>query len=264
MQTYRAATLNIWSSYGPWEQRLGAIVTQLRALAPDVIGLQEVLRAADLDQARRIGEPLGYQIAWGQASEHAGMPSGNAILSRWPIVQSSTSALPNGGSSESRSVVFAACKTPVGVLPVFCTHLNWRLDHGHVRQLQVRALTNFVAEQCDDGMLPALLMGDLNAEPDSDEMRFLRGLTGLGGDCVYYADTFGLVGEGPSATFSKSNPFAAPLREPERRIDYVFVRGPDEAGRGEPLSASRCFDAATDGVFPSDHYGMITTLTLGQ
>ena len=264
MQTYRAATLNIWSQYGPWETRLLAIRAQLEALAPDVIGLQEVLRSGEIDQAARIADGLGYYVAWGRASENFGIPTGNAILSRWPIQASETLQLPNGGSNESRSVVRAEIGSPLGVIPFYCTHLNWRLDHGHVRQLQVRALTDFIDAHKQEAHLPVVVVGDFNAEPDADEMRFLRGLTALGGNCVYYADTFAQVGSGPWATYSKSSPFAAPLREAERRIDYVLVRGPDESGRGEPLSASRCFDTATEGTFPSDHYGMIATLTLGR
>ena len=51
MRTFRAATLNIWSRFGPWEERLVGIRDGLRKLAPDVIGMQEVLRLPDFDQA---------------------------------------------------------------------------------------------------------------------------------------------------------------------------------------------------------------------
>jgi endonuclease/exonuclease/phosphatase family metal-dependent hydrolase len=61
-------------------------------------------------------------------------------------------------------------------------------------------------------------------------------------------------------TFSKRNPFAENLREPERRIDYIFVREPDDQHRGEPLEARVCCDEPVDGVFPSDHFGVIATL----
>ena len=102
----------------------------------------------------------------------------------------------------------------------------------------------------------------MNAEPEADEMRFLRGLTSLGQTSVYFADTFGIAGAGaPGPTFSRKNPFASVLREPDRRIDYVFVRGPDETGRGEPLDARVCFDAPHEGHFASDHFGVIATIS---
>jgi endonuclease/exonuclease/phosphatase family metal-dependent hydrolase len=264
MRTFRAATLNIWSRFGPWEERLVALREGLRTLAPDVIGMQEVLRHDGFDQARLVSEGLGYEIAWGLASENHGFPVGNAILSKWPIVRSETIPLPNGGTDESRSIVFAEIDAPFGRLPMFCTHLNWKLHEGHVRQLQVRALAEAVANRAPIRAFCPVVVGDFNAEPDSDEIRFMRGLTGLGGRCVYFADSFGVAGSGAGTTFSKRNPFAEPLREPERRIDYVFVRGPDDAGRGEPREAEVCFDQSFAGVFPSDHFGVVATITAGR
>jgi endonuclease/exonuclease/phosphatase family metal-dependent hydrolase len=265
MRTFRAATLNIWSRFGPWEERLVALRHGLRELAPDVIGMQEVLRDANLDQAALVSEGLGYAIAWGQASENHGFPTGNAILSRWPVARTEVIPLPNGGSDESRSVVFAELASPFGKVPAFCTHLNWKLHHGHVRQLQVKALAEAVERLAPLEGFPPLVFGDFNAEPDSDEIRYLRGLTGLGGPCVYFADAFGTAGDGsPGVTFSKRNPYAGPLREPERRIDYIFVRGPDDAQRGEPREARVCFDQPHEGTFPSDHFGVVATITAGR
>lgn len=265
MRTFRAATLNIWSRFGPWEERLVAIRHGLRELAPDVIGMQEVLQFPGMDQAALIGGDLGYVAAWGQASENHGFPTGNAILSRWPIARREVIALPTGGSDEQRSIVFAELTSPFGKIPVFCTHLNWKLHHGHIRQLQVKALAEAVSRLAPIDGFPPLVMGDFNAEPDSDEIRFMRGLTGLGGPCVYFADSFGVAGDGsPGTTFSKRNPFAGPLREPERRIDYVFVRGPDDSQRGEPTDARVCFDQPHEGTFPSDHFGVVTTITAGR
>lgn len=264
MRTFRAATLNIWSRFGPWEERLVGLRAGLRALAPDIIGMQEVLRFPDMDQAALVSQGLGYEIAWGMASDNHGFPTGNAILSRWPIACTEVIPLPNGGSDEHRSIVFAEIASPFGKVPFFCTHLNWMLSHGHIRQLQVKALVDAVARLAPLGGFPPIVVGDFNAEPDSDEIRFMRGLTGLGGPCVYFADSFGVAGEGNGMTFSKRNDFAAPLREPERRIDYVFVRGPDDSQRGEPQDARVCFDQKYEGTFPSDHFGVLTTITAGR
>lgn len=265
MRTFRVATLNIWSRFGPWEDRLVAIREGLAALAPDVIGLQEVLRYDGFDQGALVSDGLGYAVAWGEASENHGFPLGNAILSRWPILRSEVVALPDGGSDERRCLVFAEIDAPFGRLPFFCTHLNWKFHHGHVRQLQVKAIAAEVARLAPEGAFPPVLVGDFNAAPDSEEIRFLCGLTGLGGPCVYFADAFGIAGDGsPGTTFSKRNPFAEPLREPDRRIDYVFVRGPDDVQRGEPRDARVCFDEAHAGVFPTDHFGVVTTITAGR
>src|SRR6187399_2998497 len=114
MRTFRAATLNIWSRFGPWEERLRAIREGLRSLEPDVIGLQEVLRFPDFDQSALVASGLGYAIAWGKASENHGAPLGNAILSKWPILRSDVLPLPNGGTDESRALLFAEIDAPFG------------------------------------------------------------------------------------------------------------------------------------------------------
>jgi endonuclease/exonuclease/phosphatase family metal-dependent hydrolase len=265
MNTFRVATLNIWNRFGPWEERLAAIRAGVRAIAPDVIGLQEVVRLQagegdGLDQAAAIADGFGYHVAYGRSRDERWY--GNAILSRWPIARTHVYELPRAGTDERRSLLFAEIEAPFGRVPLFCTHLNWKLDEGHVRVAQVRELVQRIEALAKPDAFPAVLVGDFNAEPDADEIRFLHGLTALGGSrCVYFQDAFALAGDGSRGhTYARSNPFAAHLREPDRRIDYIFVRGRDERFRGEPLEAKLCFDAAVDGTYPSDHFGVIATL----
>ncbi len=268
MTTLRVATLNIWNRFGPWEQRLAAIREGVSALAPDLLGLQEVVRldaseGDGLDQATAIARGFGYHVAYARAHDERWF--GNAALSRWPIARSHALELPRGGTDERRTLLFAEVESPFGAIPFFVTHLNWKFDDGHVRAAQLREIVLFIdARQKADGF-PAVLVGDMNAEPDSDEMRYLRGLTTLGGGRrVYFQDAFALAGDGsPGITYARRNPFAAPLREPDRRIDYVLVRGRDERHRGEPLDASVCFDQPVEGTFPSDHFGVVANLRAG-
>ncbi len=262
--TLRVATLNIWNRMGPWEERLAAIRAELPGLAADILALQEVIVLDDgsFDQGALVAEGHGYHVVYGRHEEGI-YPMGNAILSRWPFGRTKIMPLPRGGTDEHRSLVFAEVLAPFGKVPVFCTHLNWKLDEGHVRTEQIRFVTDRIAELVPPNAdYPPILLGDFNADPDADEIRFLRGLTGLGGRCVYFADTFGIVGKGNGTTYARRNPFAAPIREPDRRIDYIFVRGPDEQGRGEPLEARICFDAPHEGTFASDHFGIVCDLSL--
>ncbi len=115
-------------------------------------------------------------------------------------------------------------------------------------------------------------MGDFNAAPDADEIRFLTGLCALDGKTVYFADAWTFAGQGPGYTFDRNNHYAAKAHEPSRRIDYIFVRGPDRQFRGEPLRAELAFNAvslstssvATAGepVWPSDHFGLFADLAV--
>ncbi|WP_394833634.1 endonuclease/exonuclease/phosphatase family protein [Pendulispora rubella] len=272
----RIVTLNIWNRMEPWDKRLITIRNELATLDADIIGLQEVVQIKPtsamgdaeastefgFDQARAIAEGFDYATCYGRNVESP-YPMGNAILSRWPILRTMALPIPRVETDEHRSLLFAEIKSPYGTLPVFCTHLNWKLDEGHVREVQVRYITDQIRGLvAPNQSFPPILMGDFNAEPDSDEIRFLRGRTSLGGTSVYFADAFGVAGDGSAgATFVRSNPFAAVAREPDRRIDYIFVRGPDEQGRGEPLEARVCFCEPHDGVFASDHFGVTTTLS---
>jgi endonuclease/exonuclease/phosphatase family metal-dependent hydrolase len=265
MKTLRVATLNIWNRFGPWEQRLAAIRAGVRDLAPDILGLQEVVRLApgegdQLDQAAAIAEGSGYHVAYGRAHDERWY--GNAVLSRWPISRTHVYELPRVGTDERRSLLYAAIDAPFGTCQFFVTHLNWKLDEGHVRAAQMREVVQRVEALAKHDAFPAVLVGDFNAEPDADEIRYLRGLTQLGaGRTVYFQDAFALAGDGtPGFTYTRTNPFAAPLREPDRRIDYVMVHGRDERFRGEPLEARLCFHEPVDGTFPSDHYGVTATL----
>jgi endonuclease/exonuclease/phosphatase family metal-dependent hydrolase len=110
-------------------------------------------------------------------------------------------------------------------------------------------------------------MGDLNADPDSDEMRFLRGLSAMDGHSAYFADAWLYAGDGsPGATYDRNNDYARPAREPSRRIDYILVRGPDRALRGEPVHTELAFampEVYDDGrIWPSDHFGLCSDIWL--
>ena len=260
MDRIRVATLNIWNRMGPWEERLVAIRKELERVQPDVIGLQEVLVLPEhaLDQAKAIAEGFGYHVAFGRSPDAGPYTMGNAVLSKWPIARTFAFGLP--GTDEHRCLVCAEIDSPVGKIPFFSTHLNWRFEESAVRQLQVQTIGSFVAANAPADAYPAILVGDFNAEADSDEIRFLRGLGSLGGRSVHFHDAFGHAGKGPGITFSLKNPYAALLREPDRRIDFIWVRGGDERFRGEPLSARVAFDVPEGNAFPSDHFGVVAEL----
>src|SRR6185369_17452684 len=101
---------------------------------------------------------------------------------------------------------------------------NWKLDHGYVRERQAIALAALVRRWAADATLPAVVTGDLNAEPDSAEIRYLSGLQSLAGRSTYLQDAWRIAGGGgPGHTWDNANRYAALSFEPSRRIDYVLV-----------------------------------------
>ncbi len=277
VESIHVGTLNIWNKSGPWDARLPLIRRGLAERRLDLLGLQEVLRLTGQGvgpktcQALELAEGLDYHVAFGAAAQYGGgLELGNALLSRFPILEERCVPLPDQGSGETRSLLFVRLATPHGELPVFVTHLNWKLHHGVVRVAQVRHIVRTVFELCplDETRLPPVLMGDFNAEPDSDEIRHLMGRAVLDAESVYFADAWAYGGPGPGYTFDPQNRFAALAHEPPRRIDYIFVRGPDRFFRGEPLATSLAFhepEATSEGVvWPSDHFGVVTELAVSK
>lgn len=329
MQRLRVATLNLWAQHGPWAARAELIRAELLAQVPDLVAMQEVLGFSDgTTQLDRLCAPLLTELyphrAHAVACKLAGSSSfaertfGNGLLSRFPIREQHNLALPNPRGREPRALLCSLVGLPVGLLPVFVTHLDWELDGSLARCAQVR----FIADQIDfwvstwtaasgqplEGaaspsardVLPPILAGDFNAEPQSDEIRFLTGhhpLAGASGEAprgVYFSDCYtrAVTPEdpdpddspgAPGATFVRRNRFAARAREPDRRLDYIFAALPDRRGRGQPLRAWRCFresvrestsmqgpgqsspaDRTTDDdrIWASDHYGVAVDFSL--
>ena len=279
MKVLKVVSLNIWNKSGPWPERLAMIRDELAVLQPDLVGLQEVMRLTppdapesalrrENDQATEIAENLGFELAYAQAADYGGgLAMGNALLSRHPIIESERLSLPGIESGETRSLLYCLVDTPAGRQPVFVTHFNWKFHHGSIRLRQAAFVAERVAELApiDGELLPPILMGDMNADPDSDEMRFLRGLHTYQGQSVFFADAWLYGGDRTfGTTYDPENDFARPNREPPRRIDYIFVRGPDRALRGEPLLTRVVFTSAKHGqsgrIFPSDHYGVYSEI----
>jgi endonuclease/exonuclease/phosphatase family metal-dependent hydrolase len=261
----RVVTLNIWNNQGPWPERLRLIRRELPALDAHLVGLQEVLHldpGATPDQAQAVAEGLGYYVAFASAWHiGGGLQFGNALLSKFPIVAAQSFYLPTEEGDETRGLLYCVVDAPCGRIPVFVTHLSWQLHLSDVRQQQVAFIVGKVRELAPIDGFPPIIMGDFNAEPDSDEIRYLRGYNARLGRSVYFADCFAAAGDGSAGhTFARRNPFALRAHEPNRRLDYIFVRGPDRQLRGEPLSAKLCFHEPEGGIHPSDHFGVFAEI----
>jgi endonuclease/exonuclease/phosphatase family metal-dependent hydrolase len=260
--TVRVATWNLWWRFGPWEQRAEPILATLRAVDADVIALQEVWAEGDRNQAADLAEALGgYHHTYAAKYEFEGVWFGNAVLSRWPIADEGRQDLPTPpDEDEGRLVVRADIDGPRGRFSVYATHLHYRLHHGPIRQDQVKAVCAYIRDTAVAGY-PAVLCGDFNAAPDSDEIRMLTGKAAVPAPPLVFRDVWELVpGEGPGLTWSNDNPYAALEAETPARIDYVFVSWPEPGGRGHATSIALLGDEPVGGIFPSDHFGLVAEL----
>lgn len=61
-------------------------------------------------------------------------------------------------------------------------------------------------------------------------------------------------------TWDRSNPHVRATMEPNARIDYVFVGLPRHAGLGHVGSVERFGASAVNGIWPSDHAGLMVEI----
>jgi endonuclease/exonuclease/phosphatase family metal-dependent hydrolase len=278
----RVVTLNFWGIEPPLDRRIALAVRQLRELAPDVVCLQEVRPldgASGRTTADAIAEQLGMHARYAVAIEWAAGEHGHAragqeglaLLTRAPLDDARVLALPDPYPADARILLSGR----VQGIWVHTTHLHYRLDDGVAREHQVLAIDAAIralGRGNDDP--PQILTGDLNATPDSDEIRFLRGLTTLDGRRTQFQDAWLRLHREPGPgdgwrdgiTWSSENQLTRPLRslDLDRRIDYVLVTSRKKDGRGtvhdcRVVMAERDGD---DGICASDHYGVLADVQI--
>ncbi len=275
----RVVTLNFWGTQAPLERRLDLAARQLEALAPDVVGMQEV-RPLDGKSGRTtadvLAERLGFDrvyavaVSWADDLLGPGIAAGEeglAILTRFPIVEERVTQLPQPRPAEARILLSARIGAPTGPFWFHTTHLHYRLDDGIAREEQVVAVDQVVRSLGREAAdLPQIVVGDFNAPPDSDEIRFLRGLTSLAGRRTHFQDAWLRVRpDDPGFTWSSENPQTRPLRslDLDRRIDYVFVTTRRKDGRGTVRDARLVLEQReADGVCASDHFGVMAEVQI--
>lgn len=267
------ATWNLWWKFGPWEARQEPIATELSAVDPDVCCLQEVWVDEGVDQAAVLGERLGRHVARSTDSEGTAHRFGNAVLSRWPVVEHFTLVLPGvDGRPSHRSALFCRIDVPGAIHPwwIVSTHLEWRYTGSRLREDQLQTIVDEAARiRRLDADTIVVIGGDFNAVADSNEMRRLTGMAEPYDDEMVFTDAWAAVGEGSGDTWTRDNPHSANAQWPRRRLDAVFVSWPRPKPTGNPVGAHLFGTQARPTglpvgdethVVPSDHYGVVVEL----
>ena len=252
----RIATWNLWGRYGPWEERMPAITETLRAVDADIVGLQEVWDDDRRSQASDLAAALGYTEPVYEANlERDGARSGNAVLSRWPIDRREVRRLRARAGvaddeGEERLALLAEVDGPRGPIQVFCAHLSWRADHSGIRQEQVGAICGFVRESRPRSF-PAVLLGDLNADPDSDELRVLTGQRAVPVPGVLFRDVQSGSVAAIAARRGRTTIRSRPRASTSTAASTTSSSPPERpAGCGQPLAARRSLATARSTARP--------------
>lgn len=180
---------------------LEGIAATIEAEDPDVVTLQEVNRGwvfgGGTDMATWLAHRLGMTVHFSPAADHQ---FGNAVLARSELTDSVVHALPYGAGPQSRSALSTTLTTADGTaLRVTSIHTQHREANTPTRLEQLQALAD--AEPVTP---PALLAGDLNAEPGWPEIELL---------------------ESAGWVPAESELLTSPADDPAHKIDWVFGQG---------------------------------------
>ena len=136
--------------------RLAGVIAEIQ---PDVIGLQEVIRtegAADADQPAYLASKLSMTVIMGATRPSGSGSFGNAILTRLPVIASTTHDLSHG-RYERRGCLRADLAADGAIVHVFNCHFGRRFKE---RREQLALLAALLAVTDVQG--PRVLVGDFN------------------------------------------------------------------------------------------------------
>jgi endonuclease/exonuclease/phosphatase family metal-dependent hydrolase len=249
------------------------LIDTIRELQPDLVAFHESIKTDNYDQVSDLLGP-DFNIAHSTERDPNGM--GISIASRWPIGEVKEVDLKvtpqTAGFPCSTLIADIIAPDPIGSL-LFVNHFpNWQLNFEFERELQAVKAIRFVEALVDLSKQQVILVGDLDADHDAASIRFITGRQSLGYMSVCYRDAWESSHPDDSGhTFTPLNPLVMegvvrgmkPFRDwPFRRIDYIFVRFGAHGGNAlDIMKCERIFDEPVNGIWASDHFGLIADLS---
>ena len=258
----KVMTLNIWNYNDPWQTRFHLITDLIESLQPDVIGLQEIRYDKEYDlkrnQAEQIAERLkGYQFVYEKAQIDSDAKwEGLAIFSKYDILDSNSIQLSRDMKDDidqrhQRIVLRASIDSPSGRFHFFNTHLT----------LSYKARNRVITEVVDffesyESRLPKVIVGDFNSAPDQEPIKFMTSKISLNDRKTSFQDAW-------TEIHGDKNGFTYCVGDFKERRDYIFLTPVKDADVGQIIDCELIADQPDEnGVYPSDHYGLITTIRL--
>ena len=153
------ATINIRNIADRWPERLPLLLSDMAALQPDLLGIQECVFAVNQDRLLGAAGEGRYEIHRGWA----GRPEyGNSVLVKAPLASAGDPERLDLGPTRSalRVLVARAGADPVAMV---VTHLHHVPADEAEREAQARSLVAWLADRPAPG--GTIVVGDFNAEP---------------------------------------------------------------------------------------------------
>jgi endonuclease/exonuclease/phosphatase family metal-dependent hydrolase len=259
----RVVVQNLWGIRGDWEARRGVLSSGLRDLEPDLVALIEAIKTDEYDQVEDL---LGAEFHVFHQQEREPDGQGTSIASRWPlgaVHELDLHVTPRTRDFACATLV-AEVLAPEPFAPLlFANHLpSWQLQFERERELQAVASARFLEELLERQEAHVVVAADFSSDPDAANVRFFTGRQSLEGTSVCYRDTWESVHPNERGETSKTdNPLVADWDWPFKRLDYILVRCGDHGGPSLAVAGcERIFDDPVDGVWASDHFGVVADL----
>jgi endonuclease/exonuclease/phosphatase family metal-dependent hydrolase len=183
---------------------LPRIAAEISAVRPDLVSLNEVdtdTTRTHADEPAYLARATGLHVVYGPNVIYDGGPFGNAVLTRYPVVESHNLRLPGAPGLERRGLLTVVVDVDGHHVAFSSTHLSDGDTGRRSRLLQALA----VARALRSTPGPTILAGDLNSDPGDVPARILR--QGL-------LDAQRESGTGPGGTY--------PQDDPVGRFDYIL------------------------------------------
>lgn len=250
-------TLNVWGRSGDWPRRRDMLAAGFRALAPDLVALQESVVTDESDQVREIlGN--GFDVVHSQRRSADGI--GVSIASRSPLADVEELELEGSARDDGfpcTTLIATVEMSGIDGLVRFVNHFpSWKPQQEFERERQAVQAAHRLEELTGH----VVVAGDFDADPDAASLRFWTGRQSLDGFSVCYRDAWARAHPRESApTFTPDeNPLVQDPDWPFRQIDHVLVRCGEHGGPTLPIRACR---RIFDDVPASDHYGLVAELS---
>lgn len=245
-QTLRVMSYNIHHGEGmDGTLDLQRIADAIAYSGADIVGLQEVdvrtRRSGGVDQLAVLAELLRMEWAFGSNLLYQGGNYGNGLLSRYPMMQTENTRLPNIGG-ESRGLLSATVDVDGRPVTVYVTHLSLNDEEN---QLQRRR----IAEILEREEHPFVVLGDMNVPWDFTQ-------SPLFADAAQDAWLEAVDLSAPDSPMRRNITMGSTFSSssPTQRIDYIFVSDEvDVTGSGSVFTIR---------TLASDHLPLVAELEL--
>ncbi|GAB3028024.1 endonuclease/exonuclease/phosphatase family protein [Niabella terrae] len=181
---------------------VAAIAGVIKNSGADLVGLQEIdvnnsRSGMNLDQAARLGELTDMYFYFSKGIDYGGGAYGTALLSRYPISEKQTIALPKAEGTEQRTLSLVQVTLPEGPKIWFAnTHLDYSSDANALAQAEL------IVARLKDKKEPVFITGDFNVVSNSA--------------------TFGYLNQHFTSTCQGTCPSSFPAKAPTKAIDFIF------------------------------------------